>query len=50
MTGIKGLTLLPEEAESIRAEKIGGVILFSHNFEKREKVKESTKKLAIEAG
>lgn len=33
MTGIKGLTLSPEESNFIRSEKIGGVILFSHNFE-----------------
>lgn len=30
--GIKGLTLLPEEIEFIKNEKLGGIVLFSHNF------------------
>jgi len=33
ITGIKGLSLSPEETDFIRDEKIGGIILFSHNFE-----------------
>jgi len=33
ITGIKGLTLLDEEAEFLKNGKIGGVILFSHNYE-----------------
>lgn len=33
ITGIKGTTLTPEEAQFIENEKIGGVILFSHNYE-----------------
>lgn len=33
ISGIKGTTLLPEEVEFIKNEKLGGVILFSHNFE-----------------
>lgn len=32
ITGIKGLSLNEEEKHFIRQEKIGGVILFSHNF------------------
>jgi beta-N-acetylhexosaminidase len=31
--GIKGKTLQPEEVEFIKNEKLGGIILFSHNFE-----------------
>ncbi len=31
--GIKGTALLPEEVEFIKNEKLGGIILFSHNFE-----------------
>ena len=30
---IKGLSLLPEEVAFIKNEKLGGVILFSHNFQ-----------------
>jgi beta-N-acetylhexosaminidase len=30
--GIQGLSLLPEEAEFIEKEKLGGIILFAHNF------------------
>lgn len=30
--GIKGVSLLPEEAAFIQNEKIGGVILYSHNY------------------
>jgi beta-N-acetylhexosaminidase len=33
ISGIKGTSLLPEEIEFIREEKLGGIILFSHNFE-----------------
>ena len=33
VSGIKGTALLPEEIEFIRNEKLGGIILFSHNFE-----------------
>lgn len=33
ISGIKGTTLLPEEVEFIKNEKLGGIILFSHNFE-----------------
>jgi beta-N-acetylhexosaminidase len=33
ISGIKGTSLLPEEADFIRDEKLGGVVLFSHNFE-----------------
>lgn len=33
ISGIKGTSLLPEEKEFISREKLGGVILFSHNFE-----------------
>lgn len=33
ITGIKGTTLLPEEKEFIESCDIGGVILFSHNYE-----------------
>lgn len=33
IAGIKGTTLLPEEKEFIAREKLGGIILFSHNFE-----------------
>jgi beta-N-acetylhexosaminidase len=33
ISGIKGVALLPEEIEFIREEKLGGIILFSHNFE-----------------
>ncbi len=33
ITGIKGLTLTPEETSFLKEDKIGGVILFSHNFE-----------------
>ncbi len=33
ISGIKGTTLLPEEIEFIKNEKLGGIILFSHNFE-----------------
>jgi beta-N-acetylhexosaminidase len=33
ISGIKGTTLSAEEAEIIRIEKIGGVILFAHNYE-----------------
>ena len=32
-SGIKGTSLLPEEIEFIEKEKIGGIVLFSHNFE-----------------
>lgn len=32
ITGIKGLALTPEEENFIKTEKIGGVILFAHNF------------------
>jgi beta-N-acetylhexosaminidase len=33
MTGIKGLSLSEEERQFLEKENIGGVILFSHNFE-----------------
>lgn len=33
ISGIKGTSLLPEEIEFIKNEKLGGIILFSHNFE-----------------
>ncbi len=33
ITGIKGLALTEEESKFIKEEKIGGIILFSHNFE-----------------
>ncbi len=32
ISGIKGTSLLPEEIEFIQKEKLGGIILFSHNF------------------
>jgi beta-N-acetylhexosaminidase len=33
ISGIKGTSLTPEEIAFIKNEKIGGIILFSHNFE-----------------
>lgn len=33
ISGIKGTTLLPEEIDFIKNEKLGGIIFFSHNFE-----------------
>lgn len=33
MTGIEGLTLRPDEAEFLEKENIGGVLLFSRNFD-----------------
>ena len=33
ISGIKGTQLLPEEIEFIKKEKLGGIILFSQNFE-----------------
>lgn len=33
ISGIKGTSLLPEESEFIAKEKLGGVILFGHNFQ-----------------
>ena len=33
ISGIKGTSLLPEEAHFIKNENLGGIILFSHNFE-----------------
>lgn len=33
ISGIKGTSLTPEEVEFIKNEKLGGVILFPHNFE-----------------
>ncbi len=33
ISGIKGTSLSPEEIEFIKNEKLGGIILFSHNFE-----------------
>ena len=33
ISGIKGTSLLPEEIEFIKNEKLGGIILFSHNCE-----------------
>lgn len=33
ITGIKGTSLTPEETEFIRDEKVGGIILFSHNYQ-----------------
>lgn len=33
ISGIKGTSLLPEEVSFIKNEKLGGIILFSHNFE-----------------
>lgn len=33
ISGIKGTTLLPEEAKFIQESKLGGIILFSHNYE-----------------
>lgn len=33
ISGIKGTSLLPEEAEFIEKEKLGGIILFAHNYE-----------------
>jgi beta-N-acetylhexosaminidase len=40
ITGIKGLALTPEEKEFIQKEKIGGIILFSHNFESPAQIAE----------
>lgn len=33
ISGIKGTSLLPEEIEFIKNEKLGGIVLFAHNFE-----------------
>ena len=33
ISGIKGTSLTPEEIQFIKNEKLGGIILFSHNFE-----------------
>lgn len=33
ISGVKGTSLLPEEKEAIQSEKIGGIILFTHNYE-----------------
>jgi beta-N-acetylhexosaminidase len=33
ISGIAGTTLLPDEIDFIKNQKIGGIILFSHNFE-----------------
>jgi beta-N-acetylhexosaminidase len=33
ISGIKGTSLLPEEIDFIKNEKLGGIILFSHNFD-----------------
>lgn len=33
ISGIKGTTLLPEEEEFIKNEKLGGIIFFAHNYE-----------------
>lgn len=33
ISGIQGVSLTPEEAKFIADEKLGGIILFSHNFE-----------------
>ncbi len=33
ISGIKGTSLSPEEIEFIKNEKLGGIILFTHNFE-----------------
>lgn len=33
ISGIKGTSLLPEEIEFIKNEKLGGIIFFKHNFE-----------------
>jgi beta-N-acetylhexosaminidase len=33
ISGIKGTSLTPEEVEFIKNENLGGIILFSHNFE-----------------
>lgn len=33
ISGIKGTSLLPEEIDFIKNEKLGGIILFAHNFE-----------------
>ncbi len=33
ISGIRGTTLLPEEMEFIKNEKLGGIILFANNFE-----------------
>ncbi len=33
ISGIKGVSLLPEEIEFIKDEKLGGIILFPHNFQ-----------------
>lgn len=33
ISGIRGTTLLPEEIEFIKNEKLGGIILFANNFE-----------------
>lgn len=33
ITGIKGLALTPEETTFLKEDKIGGVILFAHNYE-----------------
>ena len=32
ISGIKGLSLLPEETEFIKNEKLGGIIFYAHNF------------------
>lgn len=33
ISGIKGTSLLPQEIEFIKNEKLGGIVLFAHNFE-----------------
>jgi beta-N-acetylhexosaminidase len=33
ISGIKGTSLLPEEIEFIKHERLGGIILFTHNFQ-----------------
>ena len=33
ISGIKGTSLTPEEVEFIKNEKLGGIVLFSHNFQ-----------------
>lgn len=40
MTGISGTKLTEEEVQFIEAENIGGVILFSHNYESPEQLAE----------
>lgn len=42
MVGIRGLTLMPEERELLRDPHIGGVLLFTRNYECREQLSRLT--------